>query len=281
MRSIVAAVNDRTLTIPCSSVIAFEGTRTYWAVITPELAVAWLERNEKNRQLKPTVVQRYQNEMMVGRWKRTHEGVAFDSAGILIDGQHRLHAIAATGLSQTLLITEGLDPQTRVAIDQGPGRTMRDNAQIMGLVEAAHIVVPILNAIRRCAFKDTDPVSFEDFSEEVAHHRAALEWAVNTIKRGGVAGRAPISAALVYAYPANPETVRRIYSELEYGATPGDPIQLLRDHLMRTERLSAQDERVETFQKILCLIHARLHDERPTKIQLSDRRIAWFGQFHR
>ena len=32
-------------------------------------------------------------DMKAGHWRLTHQGIAFDPAGVLIDGQHRLWAI--------------------------------------------------------------------------------------------------------------------------------------------------------------------------------------------
>lgn len=58
--------------------------------VTPEMAAKWLEGNVLNRPLKQAHVDRLAREMAAGRWRLTHQGIAFDVSGCLIDGQHRL-----------------------------------------------------------------------------------------------------------------------------------------------------------------------------------------------
>ena len=61
--------------------------------VTPELACRWLEANTQNRVVNPAHVDRLVRDMKAGRWYLTHQGIAFDTHGLLVDGQHRLWAI--------------------------------------------------------------------------------------------------------------------------------------------------------------------------------------------
>ena len=61
--------------------------------VTPELAEEWLKNRAPNRKLRGTVVDSYASDMSAGRWRLTHQGIAFDEAGRISDGQHRLAAI--------------------------------------------------------------------------------------------------------------------------------------------------------------------------------------------
>ncbi|MFB8416467.1 hypothetical protein ACFC63_13300 [Streptomyces albidoflavus] len=66
-------------------------------LVTPELAIEWLRRNiENNRPVSHGKVRQWKTDIEQGRWKLTHQGIAFDPEGNLIDGQHRLLAIAAS-----------------------------------------------------------------------------------------------------------------------------------------------------------------------------------------
>lgn len=68
--------------------------RTEWKVVTPAMATKWLEEgNTHNRKVRDSVVMRYAADMKAGRWKQTHQGIAFNGDGTLLDGQHRLFAI--------------------------------------------------------------------------------------------------------------------------------------------------------------------------------------------
>ncbi|HEY5050458.1 MAG TPA: hypothetical protein VII50_06125, partial [Acidothermaceae bacterium] len=61
--------------------------------ITPAKAAEWLEANTTNRPVSRTVVRSFAEAMKRGEWIVTHQGIAFDVSGVLIDGQHRLAAV--------------------------------------------------------------------------------------------------------------------------------------------------------------------------------------------
>jgi len=79
------------------------------------MAAAYLEKNlERNRPLSASTVARYAAEMQHGHWMLTHQGIAFDDAGHLIDGQHRLHAIVKSGVGVDMAVTRDVPAiQTR------------------------------------------------------------------------------------------------------------------------------------------------------------------------
>jgi len=88
--------------------------------ITPARALAYLEKNLKsNRTLSASTVKRYAAEMQHGHWMLTHQGIAFDDKGNLIDGQHRLHGVAKSGVTVDMLVTRDVPAeQTRNGITQ-------------------------------------------------------------------------------------------------------------------------------------------------------------------
>jgi hypothetical protein len=63
-----------------------------------------------------------------GMFYPTHQGIAFDDSGKLIDGQHRLMAILLSGIGQWMLVTRGMPHGSVVAVDVGSRRS--DDAQI-------------------------------------------------------------------------------------------------------------------------------------------------------
>lgn len=65
-------------------------------LVTPEMASDWraFRTYEHNRRVSPAVTQKYQRDMESGLWKLTRQGLIFDTAGKLIDGQHRMAALA-------------------------------------------------------------------------------------------------------------------------------------------------------------------------------------------
>lgn len=111
------------------SVAVATGTDLYteYVLCTGEMAQRWLdESNVDNRRLRPAHVRRFMDLIMRGEWKLTHQGIAFDLEGRLRDGQHRLRAIAQTGVPCWIMVTYNLPVDAGEAIDQGLRRTSQD-----------------------------------------------------------------------------------------------------------------------------------------------------------
>lgn len=71
----------------------------------------------------------YSAAMKAGHWRETHQPIAFDHDGVLIDGQHRLSAIIHAGVPVTLSAVYDADASTMAVVDTGRGRTP---GQILG-----------------------------------------------------------------------------------------------------------------------------------------------------
>lgn len=76
-----------------------------------------------NRKVNPGRVARYTSDIQNGYWEPTHQGIALDTEGNLMDGQHRLAAIVASGVPVTLMVCKGVSPETFWLMDGGYTRT--------------------------------------------------------------------------------------------------------------------------------------------------------------
>ncbi len=93
--------------------------------ITPEVAADWLDtRNSglKNRRLSKAVTAKYTDAMRRSEWKETHQGLAFDTEGWLLDGQHRLQAIANAGVVLKLWVFPNMPRDIFDTLDVGRRR---------------------------------------------------------------------------------------------------------------------------------------------------------------
>lgn len=110
--------------------------------VTPEQAEAWLGRNDKNRNLRPSVVERYGRDMEGGAWRLDGQTIKFTEEGRLIDGQHRLAACILTGASFPTAVAWGVDPGSMETIDTGLARKLgdllrlRDETDVFSLASA-------------------------------------------------------------------------------------------------------------------------------------------------
>jgi hypothetical protein len=107
--------------------IAEDWTIPHAVHVTPELAAEWLSNNEGNRNVRQGHVRSLSADMTALRWKLTHQAIAFSTTGRLLDGQHRLHAIIASGVGAPLLIFIGLPDDLFGALDRNMKRTMTDH----------------------------------------------------------------------------------------------------------------------------------------------------------
>jgi len=94
--------------------------------ITPAIARSILAMNIGNRNVRTSVVSKYAKDMKNGMWLTTPEGIAIDKTGNLIDGQHRLHAIVESGVSQNMLVFRNVDPEVYSKLNRGLVRSYAD-----------------------------------------------------------------------------------------------------------------------------------------------------------
>lgn len=80
--------------------------------ISPKKAAEMLEANTSNRPLAKATVRWFAEAMRRGDWLVTHQGIAFDTNGALVDGQHRLAAIIEADLPIEMTVFTEVEPGT-------------------------------------------------------------------------------------------------------------------------------------------------------------------------
>jgi hypothetical protein len=111
---------------------------SYWEAITPAMAQEYMRENAAGRSLNKNAVSMYARDMAAGRWRLTHQGIALDENGVLIDGQHRMAAIMRAGVPVTIWVTKGVARESFGVFDIGRGRSMADRFSIEGIAEGKH-----------------------------------------------------------------------------------------------------------------------------------------------
>src|SRR5690349_10765443 len=118
---------------------ALKNIRMKMMLVTPQKAAKWLQSNTKNRDVSSAHVDRMAEDMTNEKWLLTHQGVAFNCDGTLLDGQHRLMAIVKSGTSQWMCVTNGLPVESVSAIDDHRKRSVRDSLKIVHGVSAPNM----------------------------------------------------------------------------------------------------------------------------------------------
>lgn len=126
---------------------------TTYERIDPDTAARWLENHNKhNRPLSKLHVKTLATDLSEHRWRVTHQGVAFDWNGDLVDGQHRLQAIVESGVPATLQVTRNVDPKVFEVIDQHRKRTAGQILAMEGITRDAPRFAAMARALLMARF---------------------------------------------------------------------------------------------------------------------------------
>lgn len=117
--------------------------------ITPELASEWIDGRADNRRLRRATVETYAGDMKSGSWRLTHQGIAFNERGQLIDGQHRLAAIVLANVTLEMWVAYGLDGDAQLDMDRHAKRSVSDSLRVVYGTAVHNMVVAIANSMRR------------------------------------------------------------------------------------------------------------------------------------
>lgn len=106
-------------------------------IITPEIAkryLATLKQGESvfQRGVSSKVVRQIASDIKNGRWNMTHQGIAFNTDGVLVDGQHRLHAVVVANMPIQIRVFRNQPRATMAYIDTGTRRDLTDTLRTMG-----------------------------------------------------------------------------------------------------------------------------------------------------
>ena len=124
-------------------------------LVDKETALEWLARyNNRNRNITDTKVAGHSRDIVDGNWPITGDTIRFallpegqeleGERKLLIDGQHRLSAIARSDIALMCLIVEGLDESVQQVVDTVRPRSLADDLAMAGVPNA-----PVAAAVAR------------------------------------------------------------------------------------------------------------------------------------
>jgi hypothetical protein len=150
-------------------------------LITPEMATKWLEGNTHNRSIRDSKVDQYARDMLAGKWRLTHQGIAFDTDETLQDGQHRLWAIVNSGRPTRMMVARGVPKDAQAVIDDNIPRSVVDALKFSRGQEAT----PMHVAIAKWLLKDTLSVSAtrQEVIAKLSEHREAIDFAASVMEK--------------------------------------------------------------------------------------------------
>lgn len=181
--------------------------------ITPEAAKKYLSCNiGRNRTVHTKVANKYARDIKNGSFVTTHQGIAFDTEGNLIDGQHRLIAVMLSGKPIVSLVSRNVPTDSMAYIDRGTSRTVRDSLTISnpGSDDASkvlrHTAVPaVLRQLVVCSMKEMS-LSVSEITNvfKAFEPQMVALFKMNSAKHNGVNRCQLLSAAVAAMYHGVP-----------------------------------------------------------------------------
>ena len=205
--------------------------------VASEQAMRWLDGNVHNRPLDQKYVNHLVTEIKAGRWKLMHQGIAFDPHGVLLDGQHRLWAIALSGATLPVNVTFNAPSDSLEYLDSGKLRTHAERMSLnnrLGLIRAPQL------AVLRSMVRGLGPIRKLPYAEEVQlleRHKSVIDFAMSRLATSRVKGVSSSATCAVVArawHTVDLSKLERFCEVLRTGQTRGageDVIVLLRDYL--------------------------------------------------
>jgi len=223
--------------------------RTYEAKIGPEEARRMLGNSAHfdNRNINKARVRNYAADMANGDWLVNGEPIIMDENAVVIDGQHRLHAVIQSGATVAFLIVEGVPREMARTIDQGLSRTLAHSMQMGGRKNAVLVVAAArsLHELRanvdpRCETgrrhnKRNELATASEVEDFICNDAKGIEDFVDSMPRGASkAVRLSELAALAYelSLMESQSDALEWASGFEGGLPAHDPRQVLRERLL-------------------------------------------------
>lgn len=235
--------------------------------VTPRIARDWLKHNTSNRPMRPSHIENLRLSFERGEYVQTHQGVAFDASGVLIDGQHRLTAISLLdGGVFPMLVTRGLDRDTVFpAVDAVQAK--RSTSDVLGVDRAVGETANFLAKLYVGRANGLTPQFARPFADWIAPEMSELlafcPTCVKTWSSAPVRSAAVISMKLLDA-----DYVKLVYSamvHLDYASMPPVGQALCRAWQNGTVRASGA---LDIFARSLKLFDAK--NAKNSKVQIRE-----------
>ncbi len=224
--------------------------------ITPPIATKYLEAAGRNRRPAPTRVRLYASEMLSGRWRLTHQGIAFNCDGSLRDGQHRLAAIVMSGKSQQMFVARGLS---------NDGLSMKEVAVAKALWEV------YANQRWDYAWGGSGFCDRETLLDFMLFHREAIEFSRPTTSSKGLSHACVRTAIASAFWTRDQERVAKFRDQLQTGvveqSTKDGAVVRLRDWLVSSGTTrGGSHQRQEVYGRTCTALYAYLEGRNLTKL---------------
>jgi hypothetical protein len=253
-----------------------------WIVnVDSDIALTWLKLNVGNRRVRKTLVAYLARQISTGEWQSNHpQPVVFSNAGRLIDGQHRLTAIAESDIygndSVEIRVETGARDEIREYMDTGVSRTLDDRVQLHNDPKINKFATQLLGVDlllakgKAGAYGKATP---DDAREWWSLHGESVVKVFDIHRSEKATGQASVSFAALEYFEIDDEKADSFYSSLFVPAGDVQQAQMLRDFLFRmVNARGGYAARKEIYQKSVGCMKAHMEGRTVGKVT---RAAAW------
>lgn len=205
--------------------------------ITPELAAEYLKANTSNRPCSPARIAELAGMMKRGEYMLNGDAIRFSEDGVLLDGQGRLKACIAAGVSFTTLVIRGLPRETFKTMDLGKKRNSADLFAIRGEKNTTKLS----RALRFVLMYEAGAINGASYSPQqledcLSRHPGLRIWASTSTPIYKITGHGALVFSVCYLGSLTRPTTADDFLRLLVdgaGLEKGSPVLTLRDRLQQ------------------------------------------------
>jgi hypothetical protein len=259
--------------------IVFTKPGWYTLAVDSEIAQYLLLKNVNNRKRGRSSIDFHKRNLRNNFFMHNHpHAILFSWDGVLMDGQHRLSAIADAKISSTsaivMRIETGLDPQVRDTLDVGRPRALQDCVVLDNDHSFNEFIVKLLNLDFLIRDDHVGSISRKPTAQDAREfrdlHKEALRLVYARHKKEKSLGQVPVTLAAMQYYERDATRADEFYKDLFMSPGEGgscQQAQMLREFLYRfLGRSGGRKFREEVFAKTVGCMHAHERGIRVSKV---------------
>ena len=218
--------------------------------VDPELATEWLGYNTHNRHSRSSIVAAYADAMRQGDWRNDVDPISFKgtlngkgrAAPVLLNGQHRLHALIAADTTLEFLVVEGLGIDDQIEMDSGVKRQLGDQLRLQGVQNPTEVaaILRLVYGYEHNNLRRRQAISYSTLIRYLASHPELPESVLPARKLyQQIGGRISVFGACHYIIsrvddPSIEEDLDEFLDQLGSGENlaPGSPVLALRNQIL-------------------------------------------------
>jgi hypothetical protein len=256
--------------------------------ITPKKAAEYLAQNYNNRRKNVRKIATLVRLIQHNKFILTHQGIAFNERGHLIDGQNRLEAIKLSGVPTKLMVTRNLPDEHKNgimlhvidAIDRGQTRSVADILALRHGVDSgyASLVAAIARAIAGLTTGYRGRVEAPDAAAILDIYGDDIDDIISISGHTRMLRNSNVLAGFVLTYAVDRRTTEEVLRSYFSGENlkKGNPAMTLREWVLANGGCCGDSERLKMGRLAMTAVYKRAANSPWSRANINDDATAFY-----